>query len=143
MPIRSASAVWEGDLLKGKGTMKLDSGAYEGPYTFASRFEEGKGANPEELIGAAHAGCFSMAFSNLAAKAGHAPKRVATRAKVHLDRDAGGFSITTVDLEMEADIPGLDQETFQRLANEAKLTCPVSRALGALTINLEAKLRSA
>ena len=96
MPIRTASAVWEGDLKEGKGKMKMSSGAYEGAYSFASRFEEGRGTNPEELVAAAHAGCFSMAFSNGLAKAGFTPKRVSTTAKVRLEKVGDAFKITTI-----------------------------------------------
>src|SRR5579884_3131484 len=105
MPTRNADAVWEGNLKDGKGTMKLAGGAYEGPYSFASRFEQGKGTNPEELIAAAHAGCFSMALSHGLAQAGFTPKRVHTTAKVHLEKGAEGFSIPKIDLQTEAEVP--------------------------------------
>jgi len=140
MPTRSAHAVWEGDLKGGKGTMKLESGAYEGAYSFASRFEEGTGTNPEELIGAAHAGCFSMAFSAGVGKAGFSPKRVSTNAKVHLEKVGEGFSITKVVLNMEAEIPDIDDAKFNELAEGAKKNCPVSRALGGVEIELQASL---
>lgn len=140
MPTRSAHAVWEGDLKGGKGTMKFGSGAYEGAYSFASRFEEGTGTNPEELIGAAHAGCFSMAFSGGLGKAGFSPKRVSTNAKVHLEKVGEGFSITKIVLNMEAEIPDIDNEKFNELAEGAKKNCPVSRALGGVEIELQAKL---
>jgi osmotically inducible protein OsmC len=126
----------------GKGTMKLSSGAYEGAYSFASRFQDGKGTNPEELIGAAHAGCFSMAFSNTLAKAGFVPKRVATTAKVSLDKVGDGFKITTVELVTEGVVPGIDKAKFQELAEAAKKGCPVSQALSAIAINLKATLAS-
>src|SRR5947208_285280 len=106
MPTRSANAVWEGDLKSGKGRMKFDGGAFEGNYSFASRFEEGKGTNPEELIAAAHAGCFSMAFSNELAKAGFPPKKVQTVAKATLEKVGEGFKITTIELVTEGDVPG-------------------------------------
>jgi lipoyl-dependent peroxiredoxin len=140
MPTRSAHAVWEGDLKGGKGTMKFGSGAYEGAYSFASRFEEGTGTNPEELIGAAHAGCFSMAFSAGLGKAGFSPKRVSTNAKVYLEKVGDAFSITRVLLSMEAEVPDIDDAKFNELAEGAKKNCPVSRALGGVDIELQAKL---
>jgi len=140
MPTRNAHAVWEGDLKGGNGTMKFGSGAFEGAYSFGSRFEEGTGTNPEELIGAAHAGCFSMAFSGGLGKAGHTPKRVSTDAKVHLEKVGEGFSITKVVLNMEAEVPGIDENQFNEIAEGAKKNCPVSRALGGVDIELNAKL---
>jgi osmotically inducible protein OsmC len=140
MAIRNASAIWEGNLKAGKGSMKLGSGAYEGQYSFASRFESGKGTNPEELIGAAHAGCFSMAFSHGLAEAGFTPKKVATTAKVHLNLVGSGFKITLIELECDADVPGVDERTFLKLAEDAKKGCPVSQALAATEIKLQAKL---
>src|SRR6185369_9403637 len=115
MPVRSAKAQWEGNLPEGRGTMKM--AAWEGPYSFSSRFEEGKGTNPEELIAAAHAGCFSMAFSNQLAKAGFTPKRVSTTANVHLVKGEAGFSIPTIELVTEGDVPGIDNAKFQELAD--------------------------
>ena len=140
MPTRSSSAQWSGNLARGDGTMSLGSGAFEGRYSFASRFEEGDGTNPEELIAAAHAGCFSMALANVLSQAGHEPGSVQTTAEVHLDKDNGGFSITRSDLTTEVKADGLDDEEFQQHADEAKRTCPVSRALGAIEVSLEAKL---
>lgn len=140
MPVRSANAQWNGTLKDGKGTMKMGTGAWEGPYSFSSRFEEGKGTNPEELIAAAHAGCFSMALSNELDKAGHTPGSVATTAKVHLTRGDAGFSITRIHLETEARVPGLDDGEFQKIAEGAKEGCPVSRALQAVEITMDAKL---
>jgi lipoyl-dependent peroxiredoxin len=140
MSTRNASAVWSGDLKGGKGKMKLGSGAFEGQYSFSSRFEEGKGTNPEELIGAAHAGCFSMAFSHGLSEAGFVPTQVATTAKVHLAMADGGFKIITIELECEADVPKIDDKTFQKLAEEAKTGCPVSKALAGVDIKLKAKL---
>src|SRR5437868_14704076 len=105
MATRTASAVWDGTLKQGKGSMRLGSGAFQGAYSFSSRFEEGTGTNPEELIAAAHAGCFSMAFSHGLASAGYTPTRVHTVAKVHLNKTEGGFSITAIDLETDADVP--------------------------------------
>ena len=140
MPIRSASAVWNGNLKEGKGTVKLGSGAYEGAYSFLSRFENGAGTNPEELIAAAHAGCFSMALSHGLAQAGHTPKRVATTAKVTLEKGETGFKITAIDLSTEAEVPGIDQNKFLEQAEKAKTGCPVSQALAATPIRLQAKL---
>ena len=140
MPVRSADAQWEGSLQDGKGIMRLASGAYEGQYSFSSRFEEGTGTNPEELIAAAHAGCFSMALSAALGRAGHAVNRVATTAKVHLERGDSGFRISKIDLDTEADVPGIDDAAFQEIADPAKKTCPVSVALAGPEITLTAKL---
>ena len=140
MPVRSSSAIWNGNLLQGSGTMKLGSGAYEGAYSFPSRFESGQGTNPEELIAAAHAGCYSMALSATLGKAGFNPTRVATTAKVHLEKVGEGFSITKIELVTEAQIPGIDNATFQTNAEAAKKGCPVSKALAATEITLSAKL---
>ncbi|MEJ2215318.1 MAG: OsmC family protein [Gemmatimonadota bacterium] len=140
MPVRSADAVWDGTLRDGKGTMKFGSGAFEGQYSFASRFEEGTGTNPEELIGAAHAGCFSMALSAELTKAGIEPKRIETKAQVHLNKGEQGFSIEVIELSTRADVPGIDQETFLGYAEQAKKGCPVSRALGGVEIRLNAVL---
>jgi len=140
MPVRTADARWEGNLPDGKGTMRFGGGAFEGQYSFSSRFEEGAGTNPEELLAAAHAGCFSMALSNGLAKAGHAPTRVDTTANVHLDKVEGGFGITKIDLRTEAEVPGIDEATFKEQAETAKANCPVSKALAAVDIILDAKL---
>jgi osmotically inducible protein OsmC len=140
MPVRKAEAVWEGGLLKGKGKMKLGSGAFEGPYSFASRFENGTGTNPEELIGAAHAGCFSMALSFMLEQAGFMPQSVQTAARVHIDKVGDGFKITSIELEAEAKVPGIDEKKFMEQAEAAKKGCPVSRALAGTEITLKAKL---
>ncbi|HVG17530.1 MAG TPA: OsmC family protein [Blastocatellia bacterium] len=140
MATRTGSAVWEGTLREGKGTVRLGSGAYEGPYSFASRFESGTGTNPEELIGAAHAGCFSMALSAGLTKAGFSPRRIATTAKVHLENVGGGFKIVLIVLETEAEIPGIADQVFQEQAETAKKNCPVSQALAGTEIKLQAKL---
>jgi lipoyl-dependent peroxiredoxin len=140
MPTRNGEGTWEGDLKSGKGTVKLGSGAYNGPYSFASRFEDGKGTNPEELIAAAHAGCFSMAFSHGLAQAGFTPKRVHTIAKVHLEKAADGFSIPRIDLVCEADVPGISEDVFRQQASAAKTGCPISKLLKAAEITLDAKL---
>ncbi|HTS02452.1 MAG TPA: OsmC family protein [Thermoanaerobaculia bacterium] len=140
MPQRTASAVWTGDLRTGKGSMRLGSGAFEGAYSFASRFEEGTGTNPEELAGAAHAGCFSMAFANELAKAGFVPARVATTARVHLEKGDAGFSITRIDLATEAAVAGIDEARFQEIAQGAKKNCPISKLFTGAEISLNAKL---
>ena len=141
MAVRSANAEWNGKLKDGNGTMKLGGGAYEGASSFSSRFEEGKGTNPEELIAAAHAGCFSMALSGELGKAGHDPKRVATTAKVHLTKSDAGFSISRIDLQTEAEVPDIDEAEFRKIAEAAKKGCPVSRALQAVEITMDAKLK--
>jgi lipoyl-dependent peroxiredoxin len=143
MPIRNAEAEWKGNLPEGQGRMKLGSGAYEGAYTFRSRMENGPGTNPEELIGAAHAGCFSMALSHQLATAGFTPKRVHTNAAVHFDKVEGGFAITRIDLSTEAEVPGIDNAKFQELAEAAKKGCPVSKALAGTQISLQARLAAA
>ena len=140
MATRTGTAVWEGTLKSGKGNMKLGSGAFEGAYSFASRFENGSGTNPEELIGAAEAGCFSMALSLGLEKAGFPPKRIATTATVKLEQSGGSFRITTIDLETEADVPGIDDAKFQEQAEQTKKNCPVSVALSGTLINLKATL---
>lgn len=138
MSIRNSSATWKGTLKEGAGTMTIGAGHYEGPFTFASRFESGNGTNPEELIGAAHAGCYSMFLSALLTGNGTPPKRVTTTASVHLE---AGPTITRIDLVSEADVEGISAEKFAELAAEAKAKCPISKALGAVeTINLDAKL---
>lgn len=142
MPVRTANAAWEGGLKDGHGTIRLGSGAYEGSYSFGSRFESATGTNPEELIGAAHAGCFSMALSAGLGRAGHSPKRIATSARVHLEKVGEGFKITAIDLDTEAEVPGLDAEELQRHAQGAKQNCPVSQALAGVEIRLEARLVS-
>jgi osmotically inducible protein OsmC len=143
MPVRSADARWEGTLQDGKGTMKMGGGAWEGPYSFASRFENGTGTNPEELIAAAHAGCYSMALSGALGKAGHNPESVATTAKVHIDRTDAGFRIQKIELNTEASVPGISQSDFDEIAETAKKTCPVSVALGGVgDIVLNATLKN-
>src|ERR1700731_4808900 len=140
MATRTGSAVWDGTLKQGKGTMKLGSGAFEGSYSFSSRFEEAMGTNPEELIGAAEAGCFSMALSSNLEKAGHPPKRISTSATVKLEMVGGGPKITTIDLKTEADVPGIDDAKFRETAEQTKKSCPVSVVLAGAQINLDAKL---
>lgn len=140
MPERTASATWNGTLKEGTGNMRLGGGAYEGEYSFRSRFEEGEGTNPEELIAAAHAGCFSMAFSAELGKAGHDPKRVSTEARVSLTKSDAGFTISRIELVTEAEVPGISDEDFQEIAEAAKEGCPVSRALAGPEIAVRARL---
>jgi lipoyl-dependent peroxiredoxin len=142
MAVHHASAEWHGTLKEGAGKMRLGTGVFEGPYTFASRFETGKGTNPEELIGAAHAGCFSMALSAALGRAGHTPTSIRTTANVHLGTSEAGPTITQIDLEVEGEVPGLDAAGFQQFAEGAKKGCVVSRALaGVQTVNLTARLK--
>ena len=140
MPVRTSEAEWLGNLREGNGQMKLGSGAYEGAYSFGSRFEEGVGSNPEELLGAAHAGCFSMFLAGVLGRAGLNPRRISTTARVHIDNTGGGFSITRMELSTEGDVPGIDEATFQEHAREAKENCPVSKALAVPEVSLEARL---
>jgi lipoyl-dependent peroxiredoxin len=142
MPERSSQAVWDGDLQSGRGTMKIGSGAWEGPYSFKSRFEDGAGTNPEELIAAAHAGCYSMALSAALTKAGNPPKRVETKAKVDLRKEADGFRIAKIHLSTSASVNGIDNTKFQEIAEQAKKNCPVSKVLSGAEISLDAKLAS-
>jgi osmotically inducible protein OsmC len=140
MPTRNASAVWEGELKEGRGSVQLGSGAFEGAYSFSSRFESGKGTNPEELIAAAHAGCFSMALAHGLSQAGFPSKSVKTTAKVHLEKKDDAFSIPRIDLETEAEVPGIDERAFEQQAELAKQNCPISKLLSAAEITLQAKL---
>jgi len=137
---RKADARWDGDLKEGKGKVRLESGAFEGNFSFGTRFEGAKGTNPEELIAAAHAGCYSMALSAGLTKAGHTPKSIETTATVHLDKVEGSFGITGIDLSTRVQATGITQSDFQRLAEETKKSCIVSRALSAVPIRLEATL---
>jgi osmotically inducible protein OsmC len=141
MATRNGSAQWNGNLKDGSGTVTVGEGAWSGDYSFASRFEDGEGTNPEELIAAAHAACFSMALSGQLTEAGHPPNSVNTRAQVQLRNVDGNPTIDEITLETEGDVPGIDQATFEELAAEAKAGCPVSRALaGVKTIEVNAKL---
>ena len=140
MPVRNAEARWNGSLIDGNGDMKLGSGAFEGAYSFKTRMGDQPGTNPEELIGAAHAGCFSMAFSHALGQAGFEPHSINTKAAVRFDKQGEGFAITNIDLTTEAEIPGIDEAKFQELANAAKEGCPVSKALAGTQINLQATL---
>lgn len=140
MAVRKAEAVWNGNLRDGKGTMRLGSGAYQGSYSFASRFEEEPGTNPEELIGAAHAGCFSMALSGELVKAGYTADEIHTVATVTLGKVDGKSRITNILLDVNAKVPGIDQQEFLKLAEGAKTGCPVSAALTGVDISLNARL---
>lgn len=140
MSVRTAEAVWQGSLKDGKGSMKLGSGAFEGAFSFSSRFEEGTGTNPEELIGAAHAGCFSMALSAGLGKAGFTPTRILTKAQVTLGKVDDKSRITLIHLETEAAVPGISAAEFQKIAEATKEGCPVSAALTGVTITLSARL---
>ena len=137
MAVRTSSAEWKGTLKQGSGTMRIGDGVYDGPFTYASRFEEGPGTNPEELVGAAHAGCFSMFLSALLTNAGFTPTRVATTATVHL---AEGPTISVIELNTEAEVPGLTDADLQKYAEAAKKDCPVSKALSGPEIKLQTRL---
>jgi lipoyl-dependent peroxiredoxin len=142
MAVHGASAEWNGSLKEGAGKMRLGSGAFEGAYSFVSRFETGPGTNPEELIGAAHAGCFSMALAAALGRAGHNPTSIRTNAKVHLGSGEAGPTITRIDLDVEGDVPGIDAAQFKEFAEGAKKGCVVSRALaGVPNITLNATLK--
>jgi osmotically inducible protein OsmC len=140
MPTRTAEAEWRGNLMEGKGKIKLGSGAFEGSYDWRSRSADGAGTNPEELIGAAHAGCFSMALSAQLAQAGTPATRIHTTARVHLDKVEQGFAISQIELETEAEVPGIDAAGFQKFAETAKANCPVSKALAGTQIHMKATL---
>jgi lipoyl-dependent peroxiredoxin len=143
MAIRTAAAEWKGDLEGGNGRFSGESGEIEGAYSFGSRFEEAGGTNPEELIGAAHASCFSMQFGALLANGGHTAESVRTEAKVQVLKESGGWTITRIDLVTTGRVPGIDDAEFQRTAQAAKDSCPVSKALAAVPeINLTATLES-
>jgi osmotically inducible protein OsmC len=140
---RTAQASWQGDLVEGGGRIGVGSGAYEGPFTLRARVDDvERSTNPEELIGAAHAGCFTMSLANLLTESGHPPADLKTTAKVRLEQLDTGFAITNITLQTVGDVPGVDADAFARLAQQAKETCPVSRALAGTEITLEAKLGS-
>jgi lipoyl-dependent peroxiredoxin len=143
MAIRTSTAQWEGDLKAGKGTMTVGKGAYTGPFSFASRFENAAGTNPEELLGAAHAGCFSMALSLGLATAGFTPKQVNTKADVHFGPDpAGGFKISKIELTVDADVPGIDKAKFDKIVEDTKTGCPISKVLkGGAEISVKGNLK--
>ncbi|HUP45187.1 MAG TPA: OsmC family protein [Thermoanaerobaculia bacterium] len=138
---RRAEAEWNGTLREGNGQFKVGSGKVSGAYSFPTRFEEAPGTNPEELIGAAHASCFSMALSGALGKSGHTPKRIRTTANVHIEKVGEGFGITRIELDTEGEVPGIDEATFQQHANGAKENCPVSKALKGVEISLKARLK--
>ena len=141
MPVRTANAEWQGDLPSGKGRMKMESGAFDGQYSFSSRFEDGAGTNPEELIAAAHAGCFTMALSFALAKEGVTEARLETTARVTLVPEGEGFTVTRSDLQLTADVGGIDEGRLRELAEDAKKNCPISKLLKAemgLTVNVGA-----
>ena len=142
MPVRQAQAAWNGTLTEGRGTMKMASGAYEGQYSFSSRFEEGAGTNPEELLAAAHAGCYSMALSGALTRNGTPPTAINTTAKVHVNKKPeGGFIINKIELITEASVPGIEDAKFQEIAAATKQGCPVSVALANVgDISVTAKL---
>lgn len=140
MAIRNAEATWQGSLKDGQGQMKVGSGAFEGAFSFATRFEEEPGTNPEELIGAAHAGCFSMALSGDLGKAGYTPESITTSARVHLGKVDGKSRITLIELDCQARVPGIEAEQFAQIAEGTKTGCPVSAALAAVDIQLNARL---
>lgn len=140
MATRTSNAVWTGKLKTGRGTMKTGSGALDARYSAGSRFENEQGTNPEELIGAAHAGCFSMALANELDEAGYEPKEIKTTAEVRLDKIEGGFKISSIRLKTEAKVDGADNAAFQEIAGKAKTGCPVSEALKSVPIELDARL---
>jgi len=142
--IRRAQASWRGTVPEGGGRLALGSGAYEGPFTLKARLEEGEpGANPEELVGAGHAGCFTMSLADLLSERGHPPDDLQTTARVHLEQLERGFGITRIELVTTGRVPGIDEATFVALAEQAKATCPVSRALSGTEITLQASLAPA
>ena len=143
MTVRDGTAEWHGDVQTGSGKITVGDAVFEGPYSFGSRFEDGEGTNPEQLIAAALAGCFTMALSNLLAEAGHPPESLRTHAVVHLRNNDGEISLSRIDLDTTGHVPGLAEPEFQRYGGEAKANCPVSRALsGVPAITLSAKLES-
>lgn len=142
MPTRKSRATWEGDLRSGKGTMEVGNGAMKGSYSFPSRFESGTGTNPEELIGAAHAGCFSMALAHALAQAGFTPESVNTTATVMFEKKEEGFRITQIHLQTEVQVPGLDETKLTGFAEDAKRGCPISNALTGVNISVAATLAS-
>ncbi len=140
MPIRTAEAAWEGPVPQGSGTVRVESGAVDSADSFGSRFETAAGTNPEELLGAAHAGCFTMALALALTQAGHPPTRIHTTAQVSIDKAPDGFGIPAVELRTEGEVPGIDSVQFHQHAEQAKAGCPVSKALAGTEIRLDAKL---
>ena len=141
MPLRKANAHWEGTLFEGKGKMQTESGKFESEFTAGARFKEEPGTNPEELLGAAYAGCFSMALANILDQAGFTPKRIQTSAKVRLDKVDDGFKIKSIELDTEADVPDIDEGEFKKHAEKAKDTCPVSQALTGVEKSVTSRLK--
>jgi osmotically inducible protein OsmC len=141
--IRHAEAKWNGSLKEGKGHLKVETGALDSDYSFKSRFEGGGQTNPEELLAASHAGCFSMALSAMLGAAGHEPKSIETKAAVHLNQVSGSWAVNKIELETVANVPGLDDAGFQKIAQDAKANCPISKALAAVDIQLKATLVAA
>jgi osmotically inducible protein OsmC len=141
MPVRKAEAVWEGTLKDGRGMIRLGSGAFEGAYSFGTRFEDKKGTNPEELLGAAHAGCFAMAFSKGLAEAGYHPEHIEASAKIHLEKQDAGFAITRSEVLTEARVPDIEDAEFQQLAKHAVDNCLVSKVLTGTKIDVKAVLK--
>ena len=139
MPLKTAEAVWNGSLLEGKGHIKTQSGKLDVDYAWKSRGGDEPGTNPEELIAAAHAGCFSMALSHMLSQAGHPPKQIKTRAEVSFEKVGEGFGIIQIALKTEGQVPGIDEATFKKHAENAKSGCPVSKALASVKITLDAK----
>lgn len=140
MPVRRAEAAWHGDFRDGAGRMRLGSGAFEGNYTYRTRMEEEPGTNPEELLGAAHAGCFSMSLARRLSAAGYSPERIHTEARVRFGRAGEGYAISRIDLRTEAEVSGVDESLFVEKAEEAKRDCAISKALAGVEIALETKL---
>lgn len=140
MPVRSAYAEWSDGIPGGHGRISVESKAFDSAYSFLSRFESGQGTNPEELLGASHAACFSMAFALFLGNEGFKPERVSTTAKVHLKKRDAGWGIARIDLATEASVPGIDDHRFREIAENAKANCPISKALAAVEITLDAKL---
>jgi osmotically inducible protein OsmC len=140
MPVRTSEATWKGTLREGNGEMVVGDGVFKGPFTYATRFEEQPGTNPEELLGAAHAGCFAMSVSSRLTAAGHPPKSIHASAKVHLGKVEGKSRITKIELDCETSVDGVSQEKFLELAEDAKINCPVSAALTGVEITLNARL---
>ncbi len=142
MPIRKASANWHGTLSEGRGAVHLPAAHVDAPYSFQSRFESGNGTNPEELLGAAHAGCFSMALAHNLSEAGHPPESVDTEAQVHLEKVEGGFEIPRIHLVSRVKANGIAEADFARIADETKKTCPLSKVLAGARITLDARLEA-
>jgi lipoyl-dependent peroxiredoxin len=138
--IRHAEAKWNGSLKEGSGHLKSETGALDSAYSFRSRFEGGGETNPEELLAASHAGCFSMALSAMLTGQGHPPKSIATKAAVHLNQINGAWTVNQIELDTVAEVPGLDAEAFQKIALDAKANCPISKALASVEIHLKATL---